>query len=50
VATPAVIVAVAVLLGGRSWVPIIAMSLITPAVIFYGCRELIRVYLPEWSF
>lgn len=50
VSTPAVILAVAVLLGGRSWVPMIAMSLITPAVIFYGCRELIRVYLPEWSF
>lgn len=50
VATPAVILAVAVLLGGRSWMPILAMSLITPTIIFYGCRELIRVYLPEWSF
>ncbi|MFC3170347.1 tripartite tricarboxylate transporter TctB family protein [Paracoccus fontiphilus] len=50
VATPAVIFAVAVLLGGRSWLPMLSMSLITPTVIFYGCRELIRVYLPEWSF
>ncbi len=49
VATPVVIFAVAVLLGGRSWLAMLAMSLITPSVIFYCCRELIRVYLPEWS-
>ena len=49
VATPVVIFAIAVLLGGRSWVGMLAMSLITPAIIFYGCRDLIRVYLPEWS-
>lgn len=50
VATPFVIFSIAVLLGGRAWVPMIAMSVITPLPIFYGCRDLIRVYLPEWSW
>lgn len=49
VATPVVILAIAVLLGGRSWGAIAGMSLIATVVIFYGCRQLIRVYLPEWS-
>lgn len=50
VATPFVIFSIAVLLGGRSWGSMVAMSVITPLLIFYGCRDLIRVYLPEWSW
>ncbi|WP_282026467.1 tripartite tricarboxylate transporter TctB family protein [Limimaricola cinnabarinus] len=49
VATPVLIFAVAVLLGGRSWMALLAVALITPTAIHYGSRELIRVYLPEWS-
>lgn len=49
VATPIVMVAVAVLLGGRSWLPILATSVITPTIVFYISREFLRVYLPAWS-
>lgn len=50
VATPFIMVAVAMLLGGRNWIPIIAMSVITPLLIDYGSKEFLRVYLPAWSF
>lgn len=49
VATPFVMIAVAALLGGRKWAPIIATSVITTAIIYYGSREFLRVYLPIWS-
>ncbi|MCK1788969.1 tripartite tricarboxylate transporter TctB family protein [Pseudomonas violetae] len=49
VATPLVMIAVASLLGGRKWVPIIAVSVITTVAIYYGSREFLRVYLPIWS-
>ncbi|WP_372834699.1 tripartite tricarboxylate transporter TctB family protein [Pontibacterium sp.] len=49
VTTPFVMLAVAVLLGGRSWIPIITMSVITPVLIYYGSREFLRVYLPTWT-
>ena len=49
VATPFVMLAVAILLGGLNWIPIIATSLITPALIYFGAREFLRVYLPTWS-
>lgn len=49
VATPIVMIAVAVLLGGRSWLPILATSVITPTIVFYISREFLRVYLPAWS-
>ncbi|WP_293267419.1 tripartite tricarboxylate transporter TctB family protein [Neptunomonas sp.] len=50
VATPFIMIAVAILLGGRNWVPIIAMSVITPVLIDYGSKEFLRVYLPTWAF
>lgn len=50
VATPFIMIAVAMLLGGRDWVPIIAMSVITPVLIDYGSKEFLRVYLPTWAF
>lgn len=49
VTTPFVMLGVAVLLGGRNWIPLIAMSVITPVLIFYGSKEFLRVYLPTWT-
>jgi len=49
VTTPFVMLGVAVLLGGRNWLPIIAVSVITPVLIYYGSREYLRVYLPTWT-
>lgn len=49
VATPFVMFGIAVLLGGRKWLPIILMSVITPAVIFYGASHFLRVFLPTWT-
>ncbi len=49
VATPFIMIAVALLLGGRNWVPIIATSVITPVLIYYGSKEFLRVYLPTWT-
>ena len=50
VATPFAMFAIAYLLGGRNWIPIILMSVLTPIVLFYLCREFLRVFLPTWSF
>lgn len=49
VATPITMLAVAWLLNGRRWLLMIATSVLVPAVIFYGSREFLRVYLPTWS-
>ncbi len=49
VATPFTVFAVAYLLGGRSWIPMIAISITTPVLIFYGCSQYLRVFLPTWS-
>lgn len=49
VTTPFVMLAVAILLGGRNWIPIVAVSVITPVLIYYGSREFLRVYLPTWT-
>ncbi|MCP4627169.1 MAG: tripartite tricarboxylate transporter TctB family protein [bacterium] len=49
VATPFTVFAVAYLLGGRSWLPMIGISIITPLFIYYGCSQYLRVFLPTWS-
>lgn len=49
VATPFTILAIAYLLGGRSWLPMAAISIITPLLIYYGCSQYLRVFLPTWS-
>lgn len=49
VTTPFVMFSVALLLGGRNWVPITAVSVITPILIFYGSSHFLRVFLPTWS-
>ena len=47
--TPFVMFAVACLLGGRRWGPIVAMSIIVPILVFYGSNHFLRVFLPTWS-
>ncbi len=47
--TPFVMLAIAVLLGGRNWLALGAMSIFTPLIIFYGAIHFLRVYLPTWS-
>ncbi|BHH86165.1 hypothetical protein LA52FAK_44540 [Desulforhopalus sp. 52FAK] len=49
VATPFTIFSVACLLGGRSWIPISILSIVTPILIYYGCSQYLRVFLPTWS-
>lgn len=49
ISTPFIMIAVAVLLGGRRWVPIITMSIATSLIIFYGSKMFLRVYLPTWT-
>jgi len=49
ISTPFIMIAVAILLGGRQWVPIITMSVITSLIIFYGSKIFLRVYLPTWT-
>ena len=50
IATSAAMFAIAVLLGGRSWLAMALVSVVVPLASFHGCRALIRVYLPEWSW
>ena len=49
VATPFIMFAIALLLGGRNWIPISVISVIVPLLVFYGSREFLRVYLPTWT-
>ena len=49
VATPFVMFGIAVLLGGRNWVPMVLMSVITPVLVFYGALYFLRVFLPIWA-
>jgi hypothetical protein len=49
IATPIVMFSVAVLLGGRNWVPIILMCIITSILVYYGSKYYLRVYLPTWT-
>ena len=48
-ATPLTVLAVAYLLGGRSWVPMIATAAAISLFIYYGCSQYLRVFLPTWS-
>ncbi|MEH6446229.1 MAG: tripartite tricarboxylate transporter TctB family protein [Oceanospirillaceae bacterium] len=47
--TPFVMMAVAVLLGGRRWIAMTTVSIVVPAMVFYGSIHFLRVYLPTWS-
>ena len=47
--TPFVMFAIALLLGGKNWLVMGAVSVLTPLIIFYGSLHFLRVYLPTWS-
>lgn len=49
ITTPFVMFSIALLLGGRNWLPITAMSVITPILVFYGSSHFLRVFLPTWT-
>lgn len=49
IATPFVMFAIAVLLGGRSWLAISLMSVLTPMAVYYASLDFLRVFLPVWS-
>ncbi|GEM_PF-1892390 len=49
VATPFIVFAIAYLLGGRRWIPMTALSVLTPVFIYYGCSQYLRVFLPTGS-
>ena len=49
IATPFIVLAVSYLLGGRRWVPMIAISITISLFIYYGCSQYLRVFLPTWS-
>lgn len=49
VATPFIVIAVSYLLGGRSWIPMIAISVAISLFIYYGSSQYLRVFLPTWS-
>jgi hypothetical protein len=49
IATPFVMLGVALLLGGKNWLAIGAMSIVVPLLVFYGSVHFLRVYLPTWS-
>ncbi len=40
---------IAILLEGRQWLAMAAVSIVTPLVVFYTSSHLLRVFLPTWS-
>lgn len=49
IATPFVMLGIAVLLEGRNWLPMIAMSISIPLIIYFLSYYVLHVYLPTWS-
>lgn len=49
VSTFLVMLSVAFLLGAKSWVKIVIMSLVISVMINYGAKEFLYVYLPTWN-
>lgn len=47
--TPVVVLAVAYLLGGRSWLSMTVVAVAVSFFIYYGCSNYLRVFLPTWS-
>lgn len=48
-ATPVAMFAIGVLLGGRNWLVMTVVSVVLPAVVYYGCNHFLRVFLPPWN-
>ena len=49
VSTFLVMISVAFLLGAKSWVRVIVMSIFLSAIIQYGAKDFLYVYLPTWD-
>lgn len=49
ITTALVMFSIAYLLGGRNWIAITAISVITPLLVYYGCSKYLRVFLPTWT-
>lgn len=49
IATPLAMFSIALLLGGRNWVAMVALSVITTLIVYYGGSTFLRVFLPTWS-
>lgn len=48
-ATPVAMFAIAVLLGGRNWLVMTAVSVVVPTLVYFGCNHFLRVFLPAWT-
>lgn len=49
IATPIAMFGIAVLLGGRNWPVMAAVSILTPTIVYFGSSAFLRVFLPSWS-
>lgn len=49
IATPIAMFGIAVLLEGRNWLVMAAVSVLTPLAVYYGSSTFLRVFLPTWS-
>lgn len=49
VSTFLVMISVAFLLGAKNWVRVMGMSIFLSAIIQYGAKEFLYVYLPTWN-
>lgn len=49
VTTPVAMFAIAVMLGGRSWWVMAVVSVAVPTIVYYGCSNFLRVFLPVWN-
>lgn len=49
VATPFAMFGIAILLEGRNWPVLAAVSTIIPLVVYYGSSAFLRVFLPPWA-
>ncbi|TVO63974.1 tripartite tricarboxylate transporter TctB family protein [Denitromonas ohlonensis] len=49
IATPIAMFSIAVLLEGRNWPVMAAVSVLTPLAVYYGSSTFLRVFLPTWS-
>ena len=48
-ATPVAMFAIAILLGGRSWLVMAVVSVVVPTLVYYGSNHFLRVFLPAWN-
>lgn len=49
ITTPFIILAIAILLGGRNWLALVPLAVLLPLAVEYGARNFLSIYLPTWS-